>query len=94
MTDGLTEKQRMLLGYMRDYLAEHGTSATVREIAAAFEITSTNGVICHLKALEKKGYVVHYPDGGRWVPRERSIFADCPHCGKELEVLETYGDMT
>lgn len=92
MSHGLTTKQAMILGFMRNCLAEYGTSPTVREIMAAFEIKSPNGVVCYLRALHRKGFVVHYKDGGRWVPRERSILADCPHCGKELAIVETYGD--
>ncbi len=34
-----------------------GFGPTVREIGQAFDISSPNGVMCHLKALEKKGLI-------------------------------------
>ncbi len=51
----LTAKQQTILSYIRVYRAKTGFSPTVREIASAFGIRSTNGVSDHLKALEQKG---------------------------------------
>ena len=39
-----------------DFL-EYRYGPTVREIGAGFKIRSPNGVMCHLKALEKKGLI-------------------------------------
>lgn len=89
MADGMTERQREILHFCQDFLGEYGEPATVREIKDAFEIKSTNGVMCHLYALERKGYMLHR-DKKRWIPRERSIYVDCPHCGYEVEAVEQY----
>lgn len=51
----LTERQTQVLDFIRQN--SHLYGPTVREIAAAFGIRSPNGVACHLKALERKGYV-------------------------------------
>jgi repressor LexA len=51
----LTAKQREVYEWMRDNMGYF--SPTVREIALQFGFKSPNGVTCHLKALEKKGYI-------------------------------------
>jgi len=33
------------------------TAPSMRELCAAFAIESTNGIECHLQALEKKGFI-------------------------------------
>jgi len=53
----LTERQREIYAFIADKIDERGYGPTVREIGTAFEIKSPNGVMCHLKALEKKGLI-------------------------------------
>jgi repressor LexA len=53
----LTTRQSAIFQFMVAMLAERGFCPTVREIGAKFGIRSPNGVICHLKALEKKGMI-------------------------------------
>lgn len=53
----LTPRQRQVFEFVRDRILRRGFGPTVREIADAFEIKSPNGVICHLRALEKKGLI-------------------------------------
>ena len=50
----LTERQREIYEFIRDKIESRGYGPTVREIGQAFQIKSPNGVMCHLKALEKK----------------------------------------
>jgi repressor LexA len=50
----LTERQREIYEFIRDKIETRGYGPTVREIGQAFDIRSPNGVMCHLKALEKK----------------------------------------
>jgi repressor LexA len=50
----LTERQHEIYNFIRDKIEGRGYGPTVREIGLAFEIKSPNGVMCHLKALEKK----------------------------------------
>jgi repressor LexA len=50
----LTERQREIYDFIRDKIESRGYGPTVREIGLAFDIKSPNGVMCHLKALEKK----------------------------------------
>jgi repressor LexA len=53
----LTDRQREIYDFIRDKIESRGFGPTVREIGEHFEIQSPNGVMCHLKALEKKGLI-------------------------------------
>lgn len=57
MSLGLTERQAAILDFIETYQLEHGFSPKISEIQEAFEIKSVNGVIKHLRALEKKGQI-------------------------------------
>ena len=54
----LTERQRELLDIVVEYASAHGYPPTLRDIGQHMCIRSTNGVNDHLKALERKGYIV------------------------------------
>jgi repressor LexA len=53
----MTARQRAIYEFIRDLVQRRGFGPTIREIADAFDIASPNGVVCHLKALEKKGLI-------------------------------------
>src|SRR5271166_3942789 len=53
----LTSRQREIYDFIKDKIESRGYGPTVREIGLHFEIRSPNGVMCHLKALEKKGLI-------------------------------------
>jgi repressor LexA len=52
-----TERQMEIYAFIRDKIRSRGYGPTVREIGQAFKIRSPNGVVCHLKALERKGLI-------------------------------------
>src|SRR6202451_3448571 len=54
---GLTQRQQMVLDYIRESIVDRGYPPTLREIGARMGIRSTNGVNDHLRALERKGYL-------------------------------------
>src|SRR6202035_58058 len=54
---GLTQRQQMVLDYIRQSISDRGYPPTLREIGARMGIRSTNGVNDHLRALERKGYL-------------------------------------
>ena len=54
----LTERQREIYDFIRSKIESRGYGPTVREIGQAFDIKSPNGVMCHIKALEKKGLII------------------------------------
>ena len=53
----LTKRQREIYEHLKDKIQNRGYGPTVREIGDAFGIKSPNGVMCHLKALERKGLI-------------------------------------
>ncbi len=53
----LTVRQQEILDFIRERISDRGYGPTVREIGIRFEIRSPNGVMCHLKALERKGLI-------------------------------------
>jgi len=63
--DQLTKRQRAVFDFIHDKIQNRGYGPTVREIAKKFGIKSPNGVVCHLKALEKKGIIRRKPKESR-----------------------------
>jgi repressor LexA len=63
--DTMTKRQRMVYEFIRDKIRNRGYGPTVREIGEQFGIASPNGVMCHLKALEKKGVITREPNMSR-----------------------------
>ena len=61
----LTERQKEIYEFVRDKIVSRGYGPTVRDIGAHFGIRSPNGVMCHLKALEKKGLIAREPGKSR-----------------------------
>jgi repressor LexA len=55
--DVLTDKQRQIFEYIAREIEQRGYPPSIRDIGDAFGIKSPNGVMCHLKALEKKGLI-------------------------------------
>jgi repressor LexA len=69
--DTLTERQQHVYDFIRDKIVNRGYGPTVREIGENFEISSPNGVMCHLKALEKKGLILRSPNKSRAIELTR-----------------------
>ena len=63
--EALTERQQAVYEFIRDKIRNRGYGPTVREIGVNFGIRSPNGVMCHLKALEKKGVINREPNMSR-----------------------------
>jgi repressor LexA len=61
----LTKRQKAVYEFIRDKIRNRGYGPTVREIGLQFDISSPNGVMCHLKALEKKGLITREPNMSR-----------------------------
>jgi len=55
--DALTPRQKEIYGFIKGKIQGRGYGPTVREIGNEFGIKSPNGVMCHLKALQKKGLI-------------------------------------
>lgn len=61
----LTPRQREIYSFIRSKIQGRGYGPTVREIGLEFDIKSPNGVMCHLKALQKKGLIHREPNMSR-----------------------------
>jgi repressor LexA len=69
--DTLTDRQQRVYDFIRDKIVNRGYGPTVREIGTQFDISSPNGVMCHLKALEKKGLIHRSPNKSRAIELSR-----------------------
>jgi repressor LexA len=63
--EALTPRQREIYNFIRSKIQGRGYGPTVREIGVEFDIKSPNGVMCHLKALQKKGLIHREPNMSR-----------------------------
>ena len=57
MRPALTARQQQILDFIENIVDTTGFPPSIRQIGEALNISSTNGVRAHLKALEKKGYI-------------------------------------
>jgi repressor LexA len=53
----LTPRQQEVLAIVTEYIASNGYPPSLREIGKKLSVTGTLGVMKHLEALEKKGYL-------------------------------------
>lgn len=57
----LTERQREVLGFIRDFISEQGYAPSLREVASHLGIRGAKNAGKHLAALEKKGFIRRSP---------------------------------
>lgn len=65
MKQELTERQSRVYEAIKSHIKQHGYAPTVRELMRTLEIKSPNGVVCHLDALKKKGWINGTPHKSR-----------------------------
>jgi repressor LexA len=65
LLEQMTKRQKDVYEFIRDKIRNRGYGPTVREIGLRFKIRSPNGVVCHLKALEKKGIITREANRSR-----------------------------
>lgn len=63
--NALTKRQRAVLEYIKKCIVDRGIVPTIREICEALEIRSPNGVVCHLAALQRKGFIERKTNSSR-----------------------------
>ncbi|HEY2411001.1 MAG TPA: transcriptional repressor LexA [Pirellulaceae bacterium] len=69
LVDSLTDRQAKIFEFIKDRVQSRGYGPTVREIGEHFKISSPNGVMCHLRALEKKQLLKRVTKHGRAIAR-------------------------
>jgi repressor LexA len=67
MMKKLTARQQRVLDLTRDYIADKGYPPTLRELADGLGVGVTRGVVKHLEALERKGYLKRSPGASRGI---------------------------
>ncbi len=58
MGDILTEKQEVVLKAIRDFFLENSYAPSLTELQKILSISTKRGVVIHLMALERKGYII------------------------------------
>jgi len=56
-TRPLTGRQKQVYEFLKDKIRNRGYAPTIREIAEHLGVRSSNGVVCHLNALARKGLI-------------------------------------
>jgi repressor LexA len=79
--NNLTNRQQAVYEFIRDKIRTCGYGPTVREIGKEFGISTPSGVVCHLKALVKKGFI----ERGQKLARAIQLVAEpIDECGLPL----------
>ncbi len=60
----LTDRQTLIFEFICDFLLANGYLPSVRDLMEAFNMTP-NGVVSHLKALQRKGWISERSHKGR-----------------------------
>src|SRR5690606_18533183 len=71
----LTNRQSVVLEFLKQYINNNGIAPTVAEICRNFKLKSTNAAHQHLVALERKGYIDR---GGKGQSRYIKIIDNAP----------------
>src|SRR5688572_10202013 len=58
MNPYVTEKQQKVLTIIRDFYLENGYAPSLSELQKLLRINTKRGVVNHLSALEKKGFIL------------------------------------
>jgi len=101
--DALTLRQREIYNFIRSKIQGRGYGPTVREIGVHFQIKSPNGVMCHLKALQKKGLIHREPNMSRAIQLLEESTSSQPTglklvgriaAGQPIEAIEQNDELT
>lgn len=76
----LTDRQKSVYDFIANYQRQHGYPPTMQEIAGHLKINGNLGVMRHLSALEKKGYITRTPGSSRSIRIKPSLpgYAESP----------------
>lgn len=88
MNRPLTNQQQSVYDFIREKILSRGYGPTVREIGEHMNIKSPNGVMCHLRALERKAMIIRAANKSRAIeltePISRIAEASLPIYGATI----------
>lgn len=58
MDEKLTDRQEKVLSMIRNFFLDNGYAPSLTELQGMLNISTKRGVVSHLEALEKKGYII------------------------------------
>lgn len=90
MPEGLTERQRQVLQFIKDEIRRRGYPPSVREIGEAIGLSSSSTVHGHLARLEEKGYIRRDPTK----PRAIEVLDEDVRPGKRIVHVPIVGRVT
>ncbi|MDF2630259.1 MAG: lexA [Symbiobacteriaceae bacterium] len=99
MTDGLTDRQRQVLQFIKEEIRAKGYPPSVREIGEAIGLSSSSTVHGHMARLEEKGFIRRDPTKPRAIevldesfslPRKRTV--NVPIVGRVTAGLPIFAD--
>ncbi len=83
----LTERQKSILESIATKVRTDGYPPTMQEIADEMGIKSKNGVVKHLQALEKKGYIRRASGGARGITILKGLSTSEETAGNKVPLL-------
>jgi repressor LexA len=89
LTDQLTSRQANVFEFIKERILTKGYGPTVREIGEHFKISSPNGVMCHLRALERKGLLRRVRKHDRAIARAIELAPEIAAEGKGMPFAGT-----
>lgn len=84
----LTERQSAILSFIAEAIDRDGFPPCIREIGERFGITTPHGVVGHLNALEKKGYIVRRGKVARGIALVNRTCPECERLRAKVKELE------
>ena len=84
----LTQRQREVLEFVREWRSRKGKMPSTREIQRHFGFASQTAAVNHLKALGRKGFIRRMP--GDLLPVNESRFSEVPLLGASPAGLPAY----
>jgi len=58
----MTERQEQVYNAINEYWYQHYMPPSIRDLCEMLNISSPNGIVCHLKALRQRGLLVGDPE--------------------------------
>ena len=89
---GISERQREILNYIQSFLRENAYWPSIRDIQNHFGFKSTNAVMGHLRALERKNILTRIPGQARTF-KFADLEIDFPNQPKEMLSVPIYGSI-